>query len=418
MNNANRIISCIAAIVIGILFISVNGFDVIGDYSFRMIECISDELIKSDWEKNLVNNPEANAISFEDKIKSINRDINSTVANNIPIKRIMTEVSGLFLKLEGNREYYGKSNNIYLTKEGYCIGKYDYTTTDYEVSQVTEFKNYLDSKGIDFLYVNEPAKYIDDEYYSSQFGGKSYLNDNMDRFLDRISQQNVKYLDLRECVKEQGIDPLSQFYKADHHWTVPAAKWAACEIVKEINRDFEGGYNTELFDDSNYQNMEFKQAWIGEQGKKVSKSYAGMEDYTVIMPLFDTDFTVDEDGRVSEHVKFDSFINKDVYLESESSYVNSGWHYSYNVAYNSKIYNNYAEKGKVLVLGDSYEKCLIPFLCTQFKETTIVVMRESSRPAREIVDEGDYDMVIMAYAQFMVGAHDKMNVNYNMFSLN
>ena len=38
--------------------------------------------------------------------------------------------------------------------------------------------------------------------------------------------------------------------------------------------------------------------------------------------------------------------------------------------------------------------------------------------AEEIVEMGDYDVVIMAYAQFMVGAHDTAdNPNYNMFNL-
>ena len=64
---------------------------------------------------------------------------------------------------------YNRSYGMNITTTGYNVGRYEKTSTDYEVQQMTDFKNYLDSKGIRLLYVNEPAKYIDDAYYTEQF---------------------------------------------------------------------------------------------------------------------------------------------------------------------------------------------------------------------------------------------------------
>ena len=117
---------------------------------------------------------------------------------------------------------YNRSYGMNITTTGYNVGRYEKTSTDYEVQQMTDFKNYLDSKGIRLLYVNEPAKYIDDAYYTEQFGGESYLNRNADLFLQRISEAGIESLDLRDCIAEEGLDPMSLFYRTDHHWTVPA----------------------------------------------------------------------------------------------------------------------------------------------------------------------------------------------------
>lgn len=36
---------------------------------------------------------------------------------------------------------------------------------------------------------------------------------------------------------------------------------------------------------------------------------------------------------------------------------------------------------------------------------------------RDLIESGDYDTVIIAYAQFMIGAHDdETNANYRMFT--
>lgn len=63
---------------------------------------------------------------------------------------------------------------------------------------------------------------------------------------------------------------------------------------------------------------------------------------------------------------------------------------------------------------------MLPFLTLGIQDVTFYVLRDlpDGGSVRKIVEQGDYDTVIMAYAQFMIGAHDNpTNANYKMFTL-
>ena len=48
----------------------------------------------------------------------------------------------------------------------------------------------------------------------------------------------IDYVDLRDNIRQEGIDPMSLFFRTDHHWTVPAAKWAAQITAQKLNDTF------------------------------------------------------------------------------------------------------------------------------------------------------------------------------------
>lgn len=70
------------------------------------------------------------------------------------------------------------------------------------------------------------------------------------------------------------------------------------------------------------------------------------------------------------------------------------------------------------MLGDSYESSMLPFLTLGISDVRLVIPRNlKDQSIHEIVEASDYDTVIIAYAQFMIGAHDNENsANYSMFT--
>lgn len=344
--------------------------------------------------------------------------INSDILNSLSYKTRMVDFNGSILKRIGTRSYYNISNGINITTEGYNVGRYEETSTDYEVQEMQSFKEYLDSKGIQFLYVSEPAKYIDDSFYMEQFGGESYLNRNTDLFLSRIDELGIDYLDLRDPIRESGMDSLSLFYKTDHHWTVPASEWAASKVAEKLNADFGYDIDLELYHSDSFQNICYENCWLGEQGKKVSRSYIGLDDYTMMEPLYDTSYQVTaSDGSVKAEGNFDIFINKDIYTSNEDYYSSPSWHYSYVPYAGSTIHNNNVDYGNILVLGDSYESSMLPFLTLGIQDVKLLVLRDIEGSVRDYIELGNYDTVIIAYAQFMIGAHDNSSsANYKMFT--
>lgn len=395
--------------------ISIKSYDIASDILKTVLDQMfaveKDDTESDDTEPDIANE------GISDNMDTIKADL----TDSLYYKMNMVELSGSILKKTGTRSYYDLTEGISITSNGYSVGRYNEISTDYEVKEMLSFKEYLDSKDINLLYVNEPTKYIDDSFYQDEFGRESYTNRNTDLFLSRISEAGIDYLDLRESIKEENLEPLSLFYRTDHHWTVPASEWAAGEIAQKLNDDF--GYEIDLtrYDPDVFSSVYYKDSWLGETGKKVAKSYIGLEDYIMMKPLYSTSFSIiNPNGNIIRKGDFNIFIDRDVYFSSDDYYSASSWHYSYN-GYKYKgntIHNNNVDYGNILVIGDSYEASMLPFLSLGVENVKLVVLREIEGSIRDYIESGNYDTVIIAYAQFMIGAHeDEDNANYRMFTL-
>lgn len=194
-------------------------------------------------------------------------EVSADYLSSLPFKREMIDINGALAKSLNMRELYRKSGGSVL-KNGYVAGIYPYTSTDYETQQITELKSYLDEKGIQLLYVNEPTKYIDDQVIVEDLGRVTCVNDNTDRFLERLDDNGISYIDLREDIIEGNLDSFDLFYRTDHHWTTYAGKKAAERIAKELNKNFGYHIDLSLYEEDRFSHKEYKNAWLGEQGKK------------------------------------------------------------------------------------------------------------------------------------------------------
>lgn len=350
------------------------------------------------------------------------------IVGTVPLQREMIELNGNLVRWLNLREINRENGGVVLSN-GYVVGIYPYASLEYEIYQIKELKRYLDEKGIELLYVNEPTKYIDDIVIAEELGRRTYINNNTDRFLAGLAENEIRYLDLREEITRQGIDSFSLFYKTDHHWTTMAGKMAAQTIAAELNRHF--GYNIDvaLYDSEKYIYREYDNVWLGEQGRKLGVSYVGLDDFTLVLPNFETCFEVSYNDGTDIIGSFEeTLVDESVYIPERNSdiYNAPSWHYSYmgNQAENgityvngSRVVNCMEREGKtVLVLGDSYAQTMIPFLALGVSEVQCLVLRDYSGSLREYIDTHNIDIVIVAYASFMLGAHDEEgSANYAMF---
>lgn len=95
----------------------------------------------------------------------------------------------------------------------------------------------------------------------------------------------------------------------------------------------------------------------------LSVNYIGLDDYTMMEPDYATSYTlIANDKTVKAEGDFNISINKSVYETTEDYASASSWHYSYNAYNGMSIQNHNIKSGNVLVLGDSFEMPMVPFL--------------------------------------------------------
>lgn len=342
-------------------------------------------------------------------IHSLEKDFTNEIWN----RREWLDFNGLIAKRLNMRGFYS-DYGIYVIDGDYIVSDSPYTTTDYEYNETLDLKQFLDENGIHLLYVNEPTKYTDDSIFRDEFGVETYSNRNADTFLARIRENEIPVVDLRDNIKAEGLNVRELFYRTDHHWTTKAGLWATQIIADGLNKYCGYSIDTSIYDESNYIMTEWKNCWLGEQGRKLAVTYVGLDDYTEIKPDFPTHYTFKASDEDTEGT-FDDFIDESLYNTENDIYENKSWHYSYS---QKNCINNDVEFGKVLILGDSYDQVTQPFLSLGVHEVDSLILRQydDSFDLRNYIIENGYDTVLICYAQFMVGAHDNSgSANYRMF---
>lgn len=351
-------------------------------------------------------------------------EMKTNFTNDIVFHSDFIDLNGWMTKVLGVKSMYS-SQYINVADNGYILGWYLENSAEYEIAEINDFYNFLTDNNINLLYVNKPIKYMDDKYTLEQFGKISYGNANMDKLLTGISEAGVNILDMRERISEENLDVFELFYKTDHHWTVPAGLMCAKEIAVELNDKFGYDICMDIYADENFEYMHYEDSWLGEQGRKVAVSYVGLDDFTEVKPLQETNFTVMKNNEiVSQGAFVDVMVDETVYAPFRDGnydvYSGDTWHYSYAPfgISGAKIINDDVETGKILYLGDSYDHVVLPFLALGVHEVDAYILRNMEGSIRDIIEAEEYDTVIIAYAGSMIGNHTvETNANYRMFDL-
>ena len=310
---------------------------------------------------------------------------------------------------------------MYVLGDDYIITRGEgQTSADYEYDEICSLKDFLDERDIGLLYVNAPVKFLDDNIFIQNFGVPSYSNSNADLFLQRIDEAGIDFLDLREELLSDGKNIFDMFYRTDHHWTVESGFWATEKITERLNWDFGYQINKGIYDKDKYLVTEYPKCWLGEQGRKVGEAYVGLDDYVRIEPNYETSFDLITPSGTQSGTFSELFINEGAYTFTQDVYSALSMHYSYlsGGISQTKIINHDQSEGKILLLGDSYSQCVVPFLAQGVHEVDSLILRSYDGSLRDYIEAGDYDTVVILYAEFMIGAHDsgESDANYKMFS--
>ena len=282
---------------------------------------------------------------------------------------------GLTQRIFGNRYIYDANSNFDTVR----MNNDHLTTalpklTDERLSEITggiaDFSDFLSKENIGFLYVQLPFKICP---YDKELpvGVEDYSNENTDRVLSALRSYSINTFDIREQIERDGLDWYSLFFRTDHHWLPSTALWASRQLCAVLNAEYGFRINTSLLDDNRFSKTTYRNIFLGSLGKRVGRFYAGVDDFTLILPKYNTNMVYSYhdmyDGDLSgkktvrkgtfENSCVDrSFLFDDLMVSGTYSTYSIG-NYPETITINKEIAN-----GKILLIRDSFSGTAAPFL--------------------------------------------------------
>lgn len=337
-----------------------------------------------------------NVTDYNEWVADTGNKLETDYVTNLNGKLSFINFNGLMRKTLNQHEMNNvvKLNNGYLTT---IIEKVSDVDLKYEAEQVTKLQKYLKNKDIDFLYVSVPGT---SSKYDPQLpvGVDDYSNKNLDIFISELSKNKVNYIDMRDEFKKDKLSQYDYYFKTDHHWTTEGGFYAYQKIMNNLEKTANVKIDKQVYDLSNYNIKTYKNWHLGFRGQRVGTNYAGIDDFDLITPKFDTEI-------INSNGTKDSFSNILINKEPLNNFnYESRYTYDYTLQSFGDFVNNKATNDKnILVLSDSMGRAVNPYLVLSFKKDNMLDAYAPLILNNEnlIINKPDI-VVILHYSQLML----------------
>lgn len=336
--NADKVMAIVCAIVFGTI-----GFW--GDRAFIRYELFNERAINYDF-----------SVGEEDNIELI-------YSVNFPNKVNMVDLNGFVRNIFHQPEMNGvtKLNNGYLTV---CMEELDSDVIKDYADEIVQYNDYCLDKGVKLLYI-QPAYKISKFDDQLPIGDEDYSNVIIDELLSEIKKGGVSTIDLRQEMFNDGINQYDYYYKTDHHWTTEGAFYAYCKIVEWISDNTGTTYDKKLTDLNNYKIDTYKKWHLGMRGQRTGKYFAGIDDFDLIHPDFETIIINRTDGTTGS---FDEMIINWDKFSATSPQDRSTYDGAYTKNHINDIQAINADTDlTVLMQSDSFSRAVSPYMLLTYE---------------------------------------------------
>lgn len=267
------------------------------------------------------------------------------------------------------------------------------------VENISAFSKYLHKRGISFLYVQWPNKISPMD--TQRINGEMNLNEAASKILQGLADERVPILDYRQVMIEQNISFSESFFKTDHHWKPIAAFHATQALCNKIGDLVDIQFDPQLFELSNYECSIYPQLFLGGHGRRTGLLYAGVDDFELILPKYDTDYTwkCEEKNFSVRGLAHRSLLNQP---HMDWCYYGLNPYVIYNIVFKGQCcitnHNARAER-KIICLCDSFTRPVSSFLAPHFSELHFVDIRGElgKEDVFALIDKVKPDIVVMMH---------------------
>ena len=315
---------------------------------------------------------------------------------------LFIQLYGGVQRLAGRRMVADVSSDNTVTKLStgaltFCGLDNQYTAPTLQAERTAALAQYVESLGASCLAAVAPEK-IPPEGGQLPAGVNEYGNDYADAFLHLTAQAGVDTLDLRPAFLESGRWE-DLFFVTDHHWNADGAFLAYQTLAAELE-DRYGYVTAQVYTDpDSYERTVYEDLFLGSQGKRVGSLYAGVDDFAVYTPKFDTSFTYTtpyetRSGSFQQALCFPEYIQQRDWFNGNPYVYYSGGDFGV-----STIVNESDPDGPtVVLLRESFSCALTPFLALSCGKLVTIDLRYFEGDLSSTLAELQPDLVTLLYS--------------------
>lgn len=223
--------------------------------------------------------------------------------------------------------------------------------------------------------------------------------------------RGVDTFDFREEMIEDGLDWYDSYYQTDHHWKTETGLWAAGKLAEKLNEEAGLHFDAAVFEKEKYKFDTFENCFLGGQGCSVTLANARPEDYTRIVPVFETQFSLQIPTRSVElegsyeDVLFDEKQLEQILSYSSEDYMHQPDAYHCARARNDALVHirNLNSQGnadkKILFLQDSFSWYSTSFLACDIGAVDVIHLPEFTGSVRSYIEKTRPDAVVLMYCE-------------------
>ena len=324
-------------------------------------------------------------------VKVIKEIIESYYTDYLPGYDMLVSAAKLYEQIVGwNYVSYEEYNGVITLSDGYLSTMKEKIDVSVSVKATEELSSFCTERGIDFLYVQYPHKNC--VYQDADICGISdFFNQNGDDFLSMLQEKNIPILDLRQTLHAEGLDHHAAFFRTDHHWKPETGLWAAQKMLEYMNEQLDCGFDSEKLNRENFEFVLYPKVFLGSQGRKMKLERSDYEDFYMIYPRFDTNFSY---SVPTYNLDTTGDFSVTYNMKTGPSYAA----YNYSDQPLNVIINNDVQNGtKLLIIHDSYTDVVAPFLGLSIQEVDAIDLRHFDGSLRSYIETEKPDIVVLAY---------------------
>lgn len=333
-------------------------------------------------------------------------DIEHTIDENVYARYTFIDAYGYIQKVLDKKEEnafevvkdeQGKLHYTYFTEETNSTKKLS--------GRMKNLKDSIEDEDCKLIYLMPMDKYV--EGYTTYATGIPYsmVNETADQFLGELEEADVDYIDFRDYLKDSGLDMQNVFFDTDHHWKIETVYWASNVFFEQLQEKYGENIPKEDYyaDINNYNQITYEDCFLGSQGRKTGRYYAGADDFTLIYPKFKTDYVLEssimDDMKLTGRFE-EALLATPVFRQTDTPY-DTDLYMSYmygNQAY-AHIENLDNTDGlNICFIKDSYAVPFAAFSSLRCHHVYLLDPRYYEGSMEDFINEHDLDYVVVMFS--------------------